>query len=820
MNRNAALRFRLAFGLTVVGMAGLLVSAVVVLRWSTIAAGRPIIVAQPTSLGIPNVKSAVPKTKAQPSISMAEQLDLARSLDSDDPAIRQTAVQQIRALAFSDRKSFAVGLPQWVSPLLNAKQYSDLDQFAVKAITERSFDPATVQAAQRGHVMALIAEGKFPSALQEAKRYYNVASLSATADAVSLIAQILRQTADSSSANRFKAEQTQPGVHSPVLASIEVDSKSYLHTIELQKKRETGRDAHSFTVLMALGNLTLLTDSPVEAKEYFERACKAATRGGRNLRLAVEGVAEAIRATNGNADAADAFITSLRANPELMGAELTNAGLPPMEELRVAAQHIALANLSKALLPSLEQERARQESTADGSLAPPQVVTGFEGSTPVYATAVSPTHLVVEITTAGFRDWFMFQVKGVAGRTVRIDITGAYKTVPNWSQKAWSLDPVYSYCSDINQPDLTQPNSTAAGQAVAFNGPVLPDTTGQAWHYVSQTWTDDYTLSCVMHFDADSAYIAMRVPRTTTYNERFVRGLVASQYAKVVQVGKSARGRPLLVAEIGTPRAGKPCVLVYAGEHADEQDAGWVAQGVIDYLLGDSAEAAQIRDHFTFLVIPTLDPDASAAGIHQSIISSFLPGRTTPESIQYSNWFQNWINSGNRLDLSIDLHNVQSAEGPHIFCPILESLGRRGAQSLSLYRLTNKNMQLAGYGIRSNLPMRGWAPDRLCGWLSHYYGSLSIPYEVNSQAPERHLSLAEIKGIGGILAKSVGQFFARDEGVSALADGDAFRHERSERWARSTLSSAATNAIDSEANVLRSAVNGAETTASSDRFIP
>ena len=390
--------------------------------------------------------------------------------------------------------------------------------------------------------------------------------------------------------------------------------------------------------------------------------------------------------------------------------------------------------------------------------------------------------------------------------------------MPGWSQKAWSLNPVYSYASSLDEPALFS-TGTAAGQAVAFNGPILPDTTGQSWHYISQTWSDDYTLSCVMHFDADSAYVAMRVPRTPTFNERFLGSLEANSLAKVVDIGTSAKGRPLLLAEIGTPRANKPCVLVYAGEHADEQDAGWVAQGVIEYLLGDSPDAVQIRQHFTFLVIPMLDPDASASGIHQSIISSFLVGRATPESIAYANWFQSWINSGNRLDLAIDLHNVQSAEGPHVFCPLIESVGTRGTESLRLHRLINRNMQLAGYGIQLNPPMRGWMPDRLCGWLGHYYGALSIPYEVNSQAPERHLSLAEIKGLGGTFARSVGQFFSSPDGIAAMADIDARRRERAARWAAYEPPVAAANAIDSEAKVLSSTMSSVET-ASAEKLIP
>src|ERR1700690_2906251 len=104
----------------------------------------------------------------------------------------------------------------------------------------------------------------------------------------------------------------------------------------------------------------------------------------------------------------------------------------------------------------------------------------------------------------------------------------------------------------------------------------------------------------------------MRVPRTPSCNEHFLSQLALNPVARVAEIGRSQNGRPLLIAQIGIPGADKPCVLLYAQEHADEQDAGWVAQGALEYLAGSAPDAVLLRAHFTFLVIPTLDPDASA----------------------------------------------------------------------------------------------------------------------------------------------------------------------------------------------------------------
>jgi hypothetical protein len=727
---------------------------------------------------------------------------VAPNLGSGDPDVQHVDLVELRELAKTDPKALAVSLPQWVTPLLSDKAYQDVDQLTLSAILARSFDPVTVAAAQHARVLALIAQENYVQALIQAKSYYNVALLSHTGEAVNLLVQILRKTNGVSIANEFEIDQRQGTDHSQVLRTIQIDPKPYTRALQALEKRRDGKGGYSHSSLMAQANLLLISDHLDEAKSRFQTAIKTEHNANKNLRQAVEGLAEVIRAQDDNVADANAFIVSLRENPELAGEALADPGSPECEGLRIAAQQTAISDFTSPVLPALEQLRVQQEKDANASSVAPQVETGFEGSTPVYVATLSPTHLVVEITTPGLRDWFMFRIHGVAGRTVRIDITGAYKTVPEWSQKNWSLNPVYTDAQNLDGAATFSP-SMPTKQTIAHNGPVLPDTTGQSWHYISDVWNDAYTLSFVQHFEGDSVYVAMRVPRTPAYNESFLKQLALNPAATVADIGRSQTGRPLLIAQIGTPKIDKPCILLYAQEHADEQDAGWVAQGALEYLASDAPDAADLQNHFTFLVIPMLDPDATAAGVHQAMISSFLVGRTTPESIAYANWFQKWVDRGNRLDLVIDLHNVQSGEGPHVFCPLIEGAGVRGTLSLAVHKMLVENMQEAGYGMRANPQMRGWLPDRLGGWLSHNYGPLSIAYEVNSQAPERHLALAEIKTMGAVFVQTVAQFFASDHGKATLAEVDSRRAQRSAAWADYAKNNAVSDAIVSEANVLK-----------------
>jgi hypothetical protein len=207
-----------------------------------------------------------------------------------------------------------------------------------------------------------------------------------------------------------------------------------------------------------------------------------------------------------------------------------------------------------------------------------------------------------------------------------------------------------------------------------------------------------------------------------------------------------------------------------------------------------------MRANYTFLVIPMLDPDAAASGNHQGIISSFWIGRRTAESISYANWFQHWIDSGHRVDLVLDLHNVQSKECPNVACALMERLGVRGAASRALHSMILGQVQTAGYFASMAPRQYGWSPDRLGGWLSHSYGSLTLAYEVNAQASERHLNLEQLKRLGVPFVIAATALLSGPDGRSILADIDSTLQKRAELRTQVDVATAQ-DAIEAEAKI-------------------
>jgi hypothetical protein len=302
----------------------------------------------------------------------------------------------------------------------------------------------------------------------------------------------------------------------------------------------------------------------------------------------------------------------------------------------------------------------------------------------------------------------------------------------------------------------------------------MPDTSQESWHFVQNVWVSaPDTLSFVQKFDADQVWIGMRVPYTPAYDNQYAASLKNNANVTIHSIGTSQDGRPLRVYEVGTGnRAETPCVLVYAREHADEQDSSWVAQGFLDFVAADTEEGRRLRSTCSFLVIPLLDPDGAARGVYSSITDGFTLFSQGPESRSYASFFRGWIDKGNRLDVVINLHNLESADGPHLYCALVEPGSNRGDDTMQLHSRIVKSVQAAGFDADVAVRSRTFYSSRLGGWLLGYYGSLHLLYEVNSQAARRHLLPNELRRMGQELARTVGaeSSGALGERIRALVD--------------------------------------------------
>ncbi|MHB1766787.1 MAG: M14 family zinc carboxypeptidase [Phycisphaerae bacterium] len=444
--------------------------------------------------------------------------------------------------------------------------------------------------------------------------------------------------------------------------------------------------------------------------------------------------------------------------------------------------------------PILEEQRHRAQlarAAAQPTAATVQILSNFSDAVPIKVHEISATHYALTFTgpliwppaTGKLQNWFVFRVRGAKGKTIRFDLT-------NGNIKWWqTLNPVYSYCKSLSH--LRSLKSTAVAHATAtqaFDGTVLPDTSGQSWHYIANTWRDGEDLCLVQTFAHNSAYIAMRYPYTVAYNQRFLGSLKANPNCQVVTIGKSQHGRPLQVVEIPRPKAGagknKPGILIYAREYGDEIDGSWLAQGAIQFLVSDSPAAQKLRANYEFLVIPILDPDGAAVNDHGNEAESFVPVAAVAreESSVFADFFQKWINTGHRIDIALNEHCLEAGYGRDVSCAAVTGGKPYESTGMAIVRKIDTALAADGYAVDSHRGFHGTIQNRLGHWLNRHYGTVMCAFEIDSQEAERHLSILQLRNIGQIMMIQTANFLVGAAGRQWDAHVQSVLSQRAKDW--------------------------------------
>lgn len=408
----------------------------------------------------------------------------------------------------------------------------------------------------------------------------------------------------------------------------------------------------------------------------------------------------------------------------------------------------------------------------------------------------------------GAKGWFMFRVVNAQSKTVTIEL----KNIPS---KWMTLNPVVAEVDSAGLSNLKNftsvlPKRPAAPQKAA-NGPLIPDDSGETWRFIRNVSTAKGTLILKHRFATSHAWIAMRPPFTPDYMDTLsfdleghrdvtVHTLYPTYTLSLDEVGNSklqekfSRRTPArrhYVIQIGKASQRKPCVLIYAREHADEHDGSWVAEGAIRFLLSNHAKARVARARAVFLIIPLLDPEGAVHSIYSRITHNFAGADVkTPETLAYAEFFHDWVNAGNRLDLCFNLHNVESKETTHLTSAYMEPkksekypLGRY-EQCVALHKTISSTMKEGNILVAGGTWGKRYGVARLGGFVRDYYGTLHMPYEVNSQAPRRHLTLSELRSIGAYLAIASVEYLHSAEAKSLVDGISSLRTRRKASFSR------------------------------------
>ena len=270
------------------------------------------------------------------------------------------------------------------------------------------------------------------------------------------------------------------------------------------------------------------------------------------------------------------------------------------------------------------------------------------------------------------------------------------------------------------------------------------------------------------------AAVALRIPYTYTYLQAFIERLQTAKLPGVFvdELGTTPEGRKLQVIRLEDPAqlqqpSDHPTICIIAREHSSEQASSWALSGALNILLTDTAQAEKLRRGRTWLFIPIEDPDGSAHSTFDQLTERFYRSKNPPtpsEVLSYARYFTDYIASDQSIDTVISLHNVEANECSNVFSPF-----RDIAFQDEIIQF-NKNFfaLLEQEGYRPEAPDKCWNTGamtfRLFGWLADRFGAFDLCYEVNDRFPQQRLTLAQLQGIGRVLALELAKWTDSPEG--------------------------------------------------------
>lgn len=171
----------------------------------------------------------------------------------------------------------------------------------------------------------------------------------------------------------------------------------------------------------------------------------------------------------------------------------------------------------------------------------------------------------------------------------------------------------------------------------------------KVWHRFNEdevVMNQDHELVITNQFQQGNVWIAMFYPYTFSDLENYINQIKGNPYLKVEIPGYTQEGKPVYVFRITDPNvpvSAKKRVFMHARTHPAETPPSFLIEGMINYLLSGTGEAAEILSGIEFYIFPMQNVDGVIAGNYRSTPKS--------ENLEIMWYFDNT----NPLDLSKDV---------------------------------------------------------------------------------------------------------------------------------------------------------------------
>ncbi|CAF2534220.1 unnamed protein product [Rotaria sp. Silwood2] len=236
-------------------------------------------------------------------------------------------------------------------------------------------------------------------------------------------------------------------------------------------------------------------------------------------------------------------------------------------------------------------------------------------------------YLRYDLYTKRNTQWFYFRMQNIrADKRYRFTIVNFFKPTSLYS---YGMRPLMYSVHDAETKGI---GWQRWGEEIVYYKNNLPAPDNSSYNMYSLTWT------CKFPNNNDTYYFAHCYPYTYSDLQDYLNEIqndhFKSQYCKQKVLCRTLAGNFIYLLTITNPATVhgnnasaspenqvKKGVVVTARVHPGETNASWMMKGLLDFLLGDSADAKLLRDNFIFKIVPMLNPDGVIVGNYRCSLS-------------------------------------------------------------------------------------------------------------------------------------------------------------------------------------------------------
>jgi len=294
---------------------------------------------------------------------------------------------------------------------------------------------------------------------------------------------------------------------------------------------------------------------------------------------------------------------------------------------------------------------------------------------------------------------------------------------------------------------------------------ISPD--GRSWTTVPTDALPGNRVRVTLTMPGETLYVARMQPYRLSDLDRLLASVRASPHASITTIGETVQGRPLEMIRIGAEAPGVGRVFVRARAHPWEAGSNWVAQGLIERLLRDDADARQWRARYVLYVLPMANKDGVARGGTRFNVNGKDLNRNwdrpadvalVPENAALERWLEGMIAAGRKPDLAVELHN--DGRGLlHLSRPPVPHLDAHLARMARLETLLRARTWFTEGHTDGEFRNSGTLGD---GWLQRY-GVDALVHELNAnwiEGLKSSTSAAHWQAYGASLAAVFAEYVA------------------------------------------------------------